>query len=144
MKLNCTRLKGKKPHSGGYLNVWFHFVWPSAKGQTIRREADQQLPETGVKEGIGHKQGALQEMWEGWKCSISDGSVGHRAESKFTTGSSHRGSAETNPASTHGDLDSIPGLVQWVKDPTLPWAVVEVTDVAQIWHCCGCGIGWQV
>ena len=34
----------------------------------------------------------------------------------------------------------IPDLTQWVKDPALLWAVVWVTDVAQIWHCCGCGI----
>ena len=30
-------------------------------------------------------------------------------------------------------LGSIPGPVLWVK----------VTDVAQIWHCCGCGCGQQ-
>ena len=33
----------------------------------------------------------------------------------------------------------IPGLLQWVKHPARPWAVVWVTDVAQIWCCCGCG-----
>ena len=36
----------------------------------------------------------------------------------------------------------IPGLAQWVKDPELPGAVVQVADLAVIW--CGCGIRWQL
>ena len=33
--------------------------------------------------------------------------------------SSHRGSSVMNPTSIHEDVDLIPGLAQWVKDPAL-------------------------
>ena len=35
-------------------------------------------------------------------------------------GSSHYGSAVTNPANIHEDAGLIPGLALWVKDPALP------------------------
>ena len=58
-------------------------------------------------------------------------------------GSSHYGSVETNLASIHEDRGSIPGLVQWVKDLVLPWAVVWVADSTRIWRCCDSSIGQQ-
>ena len=48
-------------------------------------------------------------------------------------------SVERNPTSIREDVGSIPGLVQWVKDERLLWAVVSVADVAQIWCGRGCG-----
>ena len=46
--------------------------------------------------------------------------------------------------SVREDAGLIPGLTQWVKILVLPQAAAEVTDAAQIWHCCGCGIGWEL
>ena len=34
-------------------------------------------------------------------------------------GSSHCGTAETNPTGIHEDMSLIPGLVHWVGDPAL-------------------------
>ena len=42
------------------------------------------------------------------------------------------------------DVGSIPGLTQWVKDPILPQVSVYVTEMARIWHGCGCGIDQQL
>ena len=49
-----------------------------------------------------------------------------------------------NLTSNHEDVGLIPDLAQWVEDLALPQAVAQVTDVAQIWHCCGCGVGQQL
>ena len=40
--------------------------------------------------------------------------------SKMYFGSSPHGAAETNLTRNNEDVGSIPGLVQWIKDPALP------------------------
>ena len=45
-----------------------------------------------------------------------------------------------SPTGNHGVPGSIPGLAQLVGDLALPWAVVWVTDSAQILRCCGSGV----
>ena len=46
-----------------------------------------------------------------------------------------------NPSRIQEDVDSIPGLTQWVKDLVLLQTVAQVEDVAWIWCCCGCCVG---
>ena len=62
-------------------------------------------------------------------------------EMKKKIRSSHCASVETILTSIHEDASIIPGHAQWAKDLALPWAVVWVTDMAQIWcgYCCGIG-----
>ena len=43
---------------------------------------------------------------------------------KCHPGSSHCSAAKMNPTSIHEVACSIPGLTQWVRDPTLQWVVV--------------------
>ena len=59
-------------------------------------------------------------------------------------GSSHCDWHVKDHASLCKNAGSIPGLVQWVKDPVLLQAAALVADAAWISCCCGCGVGWQL
>ena len=51
---------------------------------------------------------------------------------------------KTRHSEVHENVGSIPDLPRWVKDLALPQATAYIADVAQIWHCHGCSIGWQL
>ena len=49
-----------------------------------------------------------------------------------------------NPTRIHEVSGSIPGLTQWVKDPVLLWAVVQVADAAWILRFCDSDAGQRL
>ena len=42
------------------------------------------------------------------------------------------------------DVGLISALAQWVEDLALLQPAMQVIDEAQIWHCCGCCVSWQL
>ena len=82
--------------------------------------------------------------WEEVIWSSHVGSAGPFVKTSASA-SSHCGSVVTNPTSIHDDGGSIPGpAALWVKVQHCSWAVVQVENLAQIWHGCRCGIGQQL
>ena len=55
-----------------------------------------------------------------WKLGFPLGGILAKDTSKPKIRSSRCGTAEINPTRTHEVASSIPGLLQWVRDPALP------------------------
>ena len=49
-----------------------------------------------------------------------------------------------NPTSIHEKAGLIPDPTDCVKDLVMPWAVVLVIDVVQIWHCQIGPLAWEL
>ena len=90
------------------LNSWAWTVWDNAKSPGVLRES-----------------GGAELVWEGLGRRTRSSEKRRYQDIKTSRcRSSHRGAAETNPTRNHEVVGSIPGLTQWVKDLSLPWAVV--------------------
>ena len=74
----------------------------------------------------------LQKYW-GFSSSLSIKSLFTFYFLERIIWSSCCGSVEVNLTSNYEDTGLIPDLAEWIKVPALPWAVVYVTDSAQIW-----------
>ena len=121
------------------VSVWWMGANGEGQGWKAGRSKDLEVPDI-VWRSL-HLSGVTGKQWRGFEQELGWSKWCWGVIKTANTGVSHCGSAVTKPTGIHEDAGLFSGLIQWVKDLALLWAVVQVTDVAWIWRYCGCGIG---